>query len=107
MKITKVKYFFIDKVKDNQPIAKCSVVFEDCLKVNDIKIFDGKKGKYIVFPVRADLIRFKESEKDISSQKNTECCHPVQREFYKYISDTLLNGLVEAEKGNLIYIPKN
>ena len=80
MIVTKINYFPINRVKESQPLARCSVVLDNCLKLNDIKIFVGKDGRYIVFPDRADLAKYScECQNTLSKNKGNECFHPVGR----------------------------
>lgn len=87
MFITKVKFYDVSKVKDGNYLSRCSVVLDDSLILNDIKIMQGKKGIYVVMPRR--------------SVKNTDCrCgenlkgedvfYPVSKSYFSYMSDVII-----------------
>lgn len=107
MVVTKINYFPINRVKESQPLARCSVVLDNCLKLNDIKIFVGKDGRYIVFPDRADLTKYScECQNTLSKNKGNECFHPVGRGFYEELKGIVLDGYARFERdGEYVYRP--
>jgi len=51
MNITKVNIIKnIPNIKDFGQVAVCSITFDYCFRVNDIRLMNGNKGYYILFP---------------------------------------------------------
>lgn len=105
MEITRVKYTFIERVSPTQPLAKCSVVLDDCLMLNGIKIFDGAKGKYLVLPERKE--NSKKGKDSTEDRKGDEIYHPVDKAFFDAFSKVVVEGYELCQsKGGSSYRPK-
>lgn len=52
MKITEIRVKLIDDKTDNRLRAFCSITFDDCFVVRDLKVIDGTKGLFIAMPSR-------------------------------------------------------
>ena len=51
MNITKIDiHRCVPNIKDLGQVAVVSVVFDYCFKVNDIRLMNGNKGYYLLFP---------------------------------------------------------
>lgn len=97
MKITKVKYYDIDMSNCSNFLCKCSIVFDDCVILHDIKILKGKKGKYITMPEKL-------------GNKNTvkeDVFHPVNQSYFEYMKESILKGYeLYLKEGCKVYIPR-
>lgn len=101
MKITKVKYYDIGEHRNSKYLARCSVVLDDCLMLNGIRILSGDKGRYVIMPV-------KETSKGWgnASGKGEDVFHPVKQSYSAYLSKVILEGYEVYEKdGSLVYFP--
>lgn len=107
MDVTRVVFYGKDRNK--KALAACSVVLDDELRLNDILLFKGEKGYFLILPSRQDV--YQEVQKlngDIevvfpkntldgtnSKKKYEEFFHPLKGGLYKNI----LNAVVtEYEK---------
>lgn len=99
MKVTKINYFVQDRRNWSYPLARCSVVLDDVLRLNGISIYEGVNGKYISFPSRKD------AEKESQKTKN-EIYHPVEKEFADYLKNVIIEGYQKMlENKTFSYIP--
>ena len=95
MKITEVRVFPVheDKLK-----AYVSIVIDDAFVVSDIKIIDGKNGRFLSMPATR---RKNGTFRDIAHPLNVETRRIIeQRVFERY--DQVLAGGVEAHDLDLV-----
>lgn len=121
MKVTRVIY---DRRKSNRSdlLVTCSVVLDDCLKLNDIKLCKDVKNDscYLVLPSRVSVCREVSklnSDKNIvlpedciqnKSDNKDEYFHPVDVRFYCLLLNTILEGYERFKgTGDAIYRPLN
>ena len=105
MKITKVVYFPISRKNERQPLSKCDVVIDDCFLLKGIKIFDGRKGKYLVYPVIENNgnKNIQESEKE----NVEEYFHPVTRQTAEEFKEIIMEGYERVlMTGICVYKPR-
>lgn len=104
MRISRVKYYDFDGACENSPfLARCSIVLDDEMILHDIKIFEGKSGRYIVMPERVSA---KGSSKRNVNNMKEDVFHPVQRGYFSYLSEQILKGYGKlVETGNVMYYP--
>lgn len=101
MKITKVKFYDTGIHKNSKFLACCSVVLDNTLMLNGIRVLDGEKGRYIIMPS-------KDKYKSNTSMKtrSEDVFHPVEHSFSLYMSEVVLKGYEEFEKTkNFVYLP--
>lgn len=118
MKVTKI--VFNDYKKDStKPKAVCSVILDDCLKLNGVRLYHGDKGYYLVFPSCEDIYQKVEGlnpkleivfpkcvyVEESKKKSYEEFYHPLSSSFYR----SILSYVVEAydnlkETGNHAYI---
>lgn len=118
MKVTKI--VFNDYQEDfTKPKAVCSIILDDCLKLNGVRLYKNKEDYYLVLPSCEDIyqkveklnpdleITFPECVYVGRSKKKDyeEFYHPLSSAFYK----TLLNNVVIAyekmkKSGNHAYV---
>lgn len=104
MNITKVTYYDIGGHNNSNFLSKCSVVFDDCVMLHDIKILNGEKGRYIVMPER---IGGKSSDNSNMNKHREDIFHPVRQTYFTYMKSIILKGFSNYEnKGCKEYIPK-
>lgn len=103
MKITKVKYYDIGVSGCKNFLARCSVVFDDCVILHDVKVLNGEKGRYIIMPEKLSL----KNGKDVKKNKEGEdVFHPVRQSYSYYMKEVILKGFEEYENGGCkVYIP--
>lgn len=107
MDITKIKYYDIGKSNDSIYLGKCSVVLEESIILNDIRIFNGKKGRYIVMPRKENLKNDSSCGDSSMIEKYKDVFHPVRKSFYSFLSRVILRGYDNMLKtGETIYFPK-
>ena len=101
MKITKVKYYDTKEHRNPKFLACCSVVIDNVLMLNGIRILSGEKGRYIIMPIR------KQIKESATMKKNSEdVFHPVKQEYFAYMSEVILKGYEIYEgKGSTVYLP--
>ena len=102
MKITKVKFYDTGEHKNPKFLACCSVVLDNSLMLNGIRVMLGKKGRYVIMPT-------KERVKDGSVERKDgeDVFHPVKQSYFAYMSEVILKGYEVYEKeGNLVYFPQ-
>lgn len=103
MKITRVKYYDLKENNCQNYLGKCSIVIEDCLILHDIRILDGKKGRYVIMPEKskAGLVTSGNINKE-----GEDVFHPVSHSFFDYMKKVILTGYKEYEtKGESSYSP--
>ena len=103
MKITKVRFYDICEVKNSSFLFRCSVVLDDCLALNDIKVLSGRKGLYVVMPESS----IDKRKSGVSMNfKSDDVFHPVNKRFFLYMSDIILDGYQKLrEEGDSVYYP--
>jgi DNA-binding cell septation regulator SpoVG len=119
MRITKVKYFLIERKSEKYPLANCIIVIDNVLLLGGIKLYEGKKGKYIVFPEKAKFDRTSSDNTADTTQTQNESTmedtkkihkdeiyHPVQKDFSNYLKNVIIEGYRRAvEEREFIYYP--
>jgi DNA-binding cell septation regulator SpoVG len=106
MKITKVKYFLVDRKNPSYPIARCSVVIDDVLKLDGLRLYEGAKGKYLAYPERVKPEQFEDMENSANRTHKNEYYHPVERDYAKYFERVIIEGYKKViESGEFIYMP--
>lgn len=120
MKITKI--VFEDYKKDiTKPKAICSVVLDDSLKLNGVRLYRNEGGYYLVFPSCEDIYQKVESINPNVEISFPECIYGKEKkkdyeEFYhplcKSLYETILHEVVKAydilrKTGNHAYIITN
>lgn len=104
MKITKVQYYLIERKTNSYPLAKCTVVMDDQLKLEGIRLYDGAKGKYVAYPER--FRSTEDNPRDIRLRHKNEFFHPVERDFSFYIENVIIEGYRKlVEQGSFVYYP--
>ena len=102
MKVTRVHYFVFERETNKVPLANCFVVLDDCLKLDGIKLYDGSKGKYIVYPEKE-----RDKLKGENRVRKNEYFHPVEKDFAMYLESVIIEGYKKLiETGNLSYVPE-
>lgn len=96
MKISRV-IFYEEKCNHGSLLATCSVVLDECIKLNDIRLYKNKKTdkEYLVLPSKQDVYKrveevnpgksivFPEGDSAFRKKKYDEFFHPV--ECYMYV----------------------
>lgn len=96
MKVTRVKYKMIElSGKMNIPLAICDVVLDDCLKVKGIKLFEGSRGKYIVFPGTRVI--------DLTSVENKDMNGSTLKNRCLITEDDVFTGKVRYPENALVF----
>ncbi len=103
MVITKVTYYDVGSHINSNFLAKCSVVFDDCVMLHDVKILNGEKGRYIVMPEKSFC---KSSDNCNMNKSGEDVFHPVRQSYFAYMKEIILKGfLIYENKGCKTYIP--
>lgn len=103
MEITKVKYYDIGSSSCKHFLAKCSVVFDDCVILHDVRILKGEKGRYIVMPEKANV---RNSGSSNMNKEGEDVFHPVRQSYSSYMKEVILRGFeIYESKGYKIYNP--
>ena len=103
MKITKVKFYDVCNVEDSKFLAKCTVLLDNCLALNDIKVLNGNKGNYIIMPSKGVC----GESSVLENFRGEDLFHPVSRHFFSYMSDTILSGYHNLKcTGDKVYYPE-
>ncbi len=85
MEITDVKF---RKLFDARPLcAICSVTFDDCFTVHDIKVISAGNAVFTVMPNKKN--------KDGST---SDVAHPIKREFRKELEEKILIAYAAARE---------
>ncbi len=108
MKVTRVVCYYRNK-SNEKALAVCSVILDDCLRLNDVSLLRGEDGYFLVFPSRQDVYREVESlnkgikvafpenhlvSNKTKAKKYEEFYHPLDKGMYQDI----LKAVVEAYK---------
>lgn len=106
MEVTRVVFYVTDRAK--KPLAVCSVILDDELRLNDIQLFKNENGYFLTLPSKQDIYQDVENlNKGLSVvfPKNALSCNGKKRyeEFFHPLCNTLykkvLNRVVmEYEK---------
>lgn len=118
MKVTKI--VFNDYKKDfTKPKAVCSIILDDCLKLNGVRLYSNEEGYYLVLPSCEDIyqkveklnpdleITFPECVYVEKSRKKDyeEFYHPVSSSFYKVLLNSVVTAYEAMKKsGNHAYV---
>lgn len=109
MEITRVEYKINEDNKDPKLLAVCDVVLDNCLMLSYIRLCQGQDGKfYLILPSKQDVfkelgvynlkqgnaVKYPDRVHKPNSKKFVwdEFFHPVTREFYTFLCDTLVEG---------------
>ena len=109
MDVTRVVFYSKDRTK--KALAACSVILDDELRLNDLSLFKGEKGYFLILPSRQDVyqeieslnegvsIHFPKNSLDgtNSKKKYEEFFHPLKGGLYKKILEAVV---VEYEKSH-------
>jgi len=91
MRVTEVKVF---PVTDEKLKAFVSVVLDECFMVNDIKVIEGRDGRFISMPSRRKRNgKFKDIAHPLNSQTRQMLEHEILGEY-----ERVLNGEEPAER---------
>ncbi len=94
MRVTEVKIF---PVKDEKLKAFVSVVFDGCFMVNDVKIIEGREGRFISMPSRRKRNgRFK----DIAHPLNSDTRAMLEREILMEYERVAGGGAADEPEGS-------
>lgn len=117
MNITRVVYGNCSNKKGSYLVC-CSVVLDDCLRLNDIRLFkDDIRGYFLVLPNKSDIYKEviaynKKCDRRIEvpecgTQKHfRELYHPVDSDFYNRLLNTIVDGYNSMIKtGRVSYRP--
>lgn len=115
MKITKVVYY----KGEFKSLINCSIVFDDCLKISDIRLYRRDDHYYLVFPSKQDVYtevrelnggdvlvpksHFKESTSHTKTYE--EFVYPVETAFYAYLLETVVSGYLLKKTNGNVYRP--
>ena len=102
MNVTRVVFYAKDRNK--KALAACSVVLDDELRLNDLLLFKGEKGYFLILPSRQDVYQdvkklndgievvFPKNTLDgtNSKKKYEEFYHPLKGDLYKKILDAVV-----------------
>lgn len=107
-KVTRVKFYEVENGSHSKFLGRCSVVLDDVIKLNDIKIFKGEKGNYLVMPKRClEVEELSPEEGQNGSYYKDEVFHPVDSLFFKEMSSVVLEGFEKCiNTGNTSYHPR-
>ena len=84
----------------DKSLAICSIVFEDCLKLNNIRLFKNKKGYYLVLPSKQDVYQEMQDlnnnniiipQCERKEKQYDEFFFPLENELYELMLNTILN----------------
>lgn len=107
MKITRIKYHLIDRENSTYPLARVSIVLDNVLKLDGIKICDGYKGKFLKYPEKTGISRRDEYKRMIPGKHLNEWFHPIEKEFSDYLERVIIEGYKKAvECGSFTYDPE-
>ena len=103
MKITRVKFYDIGVSSCKNFLARCSVVFDDCVILHDVKVLNGEKGRYIIMPEKSSV---KNASNVNRNKEGEDVFHPVRQSYSSYMKNVILKGFEEYENGgNKVYNP--
>lgn len=106
MDITRIDFINVDDCHGKVPLVMCNILMDDVLLLKEVKLFCSRtKGYYLVFPSKQDLygsIKAANRGIDIAlpgvnciekeNVKYDEFFHPVNKNFYESILDSVLGG---------------
>lgn len=99
MKVTRIRYR--KSATDERVLAECDIVFDDELKVNNIRVRQGDRGVFVCMPF------YRRSEEvgtnGETKSKFLDTVHPVNESFRKYLTSVVLEGyerFKETESAN-------
>lgn len=119
MKVTRVVFQHLVKEGDKQFLGLVSVVLDDCLRLNRIRLFKRGEKCYLILPSDKDifdsiveanegveLVMPEEPSSSKSKKVYNEFYNPVESSFYSYLLNTILDGYDYCvENGKNCYIP--
>lgn len=98
MKITRI--IFEDNDIKDKSLAVCSIVLDDSLRLNEIRLYRNNKGYYLVLPSRQDIyqeVQEMNSKSNIELPKNEkegkeyeEFFFPLENSLYKVMLSTVV-----------------
>lgn len=72
--------------ENSRMIGYAEIVFDDCLKINDIRIINGNNGIFAAMP-----------NKQLQNGKYKDYVHPINAELRKKINDAVKDAYNNAE----------
>lgn len=104
MDVTRVVFYSMGSAK--RPLASCSVVLDDELRLNDVQLFRGENGYFLTFPSKQDVYQDVsainadlniEFPRNLLSSKGgkkryEEFYHPLSCELYKKVLSAVVAG---------------
>ncbi len=118
MKVSRVIFQDVEKHKGSF-LATCSVVLDEQLKLNEIRLYKGRDNKnYLVLPSKQDIcreildlnkdidIRTPVNCTDLKNVKYNEYFHPVDSFLYRELLDAIVKGYKNfIDTGKISYRP--
>lgn len=107
MKVTNVKYVLIDRENSAYPLARVTVILDGVLKLDGIKLCDGRGGKFLKYPEKAGIMNKRDENKRMIPGKHlNEWFHPIEKDFSDYLERVIIEGYRKAvERGSFTYFP--
>ncbi|ERJ12464.1 septation regulator SpoVG [Haloplasma contractile] len=85
MVVTNVK---LKKIPNkNRLKAVCSLTFDDCFVIHEVRLIEGQNGKFVAMP----------SKKHVSGEYR-DICHPINKTLRGTIEEAVLKAYDEAEE---------
>lgn len=119
MRISRV-IFYEEKCNRGSLLATCSIVLDECIKLNNIRLYKNwkKDQEYLVLPSKQDIYRrieesnpgkdivFPEESPKSSKKKYDEFFHPVECSMYVEMLECVKKGYEYfMETGKVSYRP--
>lgn len=118
MKVSRVIFQENNKCKGSF-LAVCSIVLDEQLRLNDIRVYMGKDGKeYLVMPSKQDICKdiikmnkLEEIKTPVNCTGSENCkydeyFHPVDSDLYREMLEVVVNGYKRfRETGKQSYRP--
>lgn len=118
MRVTRVVYE-VKRRDSAKPLAICSIILDDCLKLNGVRLYSGDKGYYLVLPSCEDIyqkvqelnpnlkITFPECVYIDKNKKKDyeELYHPVTSNLYhELLQQVVLGYELMKQTGKRVYV---
>lgn len=97
MDITRIKSY----KGRNGALLTCTVVLDNCIMLNNVNLYKGEKGYFLVFPSKQDVYKsISELNKDISikyptNSKDSEGTEKRYEEFYHPVTAVFYEELLK------------
>ena len=103
MDVTRVVFY--TRARNKKSLAECSVIIDDELRLNDILLFKGESGYFLVFPSHQDVhqeVKLLNPDTEIVFPKNSlegtnrkkkyeEFFHPLNKDLYQKILNAVVS----------------